>query len=260
MRIVFHPVFLLVAAISLLGGFGVYILAGVLAVLIHESAHAAAASHFGIRAAKITLLPFGARLSIGCAFLPRKSQSLILLAGAMGNAAAGVFAASFMWLWPWFFDFIGLFIVANVSVAVLNLLPVYPLDGGKIIELFCGRGPARALLAVSNIAFAALLVLGLVWFHWALVVFAACMLFSVNTDSKNEYVSKLCKSAAAKSGPVREVAVRSDMTLFDVFRAVDRRHYTKFIVTDRGNRPFFESDLEVFLTSYALDTRLVDII
>jgi len=260
MRIVFHPLFLLVIVIAIWMGLGMFMLMAILAVLIHESAHAIVAGRYGVRATKITLLPFGGEVSIDCAFLPRGAQVKILIAGSLANMIACVVAISFSWLLPFAFGLLGLFIVANVSVAIVNMLPFYPLDMGKIIALGDNEKITKALFFVSNLVFSMLFVAAIFIQSLVLALFAACMLISVNTETKDKYVSKLCKVLSVKQGPVREVAIQSSMTLLELLRQVNHRKYTKFIITDKRNIVLYETSLEKLLTEHKLDTRLLDII
>jgi len=262
MRVIFHPLFLVVIGLAVWMGAGLYALFAIIAVLIHESAHAIVANRYGVRATKITLLPFGAAVNIDCAFLPRGNQVAILLAGSFANMAVSVIAIAVVWIVPSLFNILGLFILTNFSVAFLNLMPLYPLDGGKIIALSSHRAIVRTLLFISNAFFTGLFLLALFWIQsWVVAILAAGMLFQINSESKNRYVSKLCKSLSDKSGRVREIAIRSDMTLFDVYKMISHKNYTKFIVTDKDNAVLFESDVESMLgKNMALDTKIVDII
>ena len=192
MKVVFHPLFLFVVIIAFWQGLGFYLLACILAVLIHESSHALAARYYGVRASRITLLPFGAAINLDCAFLPRKFRMAILLSGALGNIFASIFAGALLWLVPDLFFALGMFIVANMTIAVMNLLPLYPLDSGKIIELFHNRFITRLLHIFSNLVFFALFIVAcFVIKSFGIVLFAICMLFTINTESKSEYVVKL---------------------------------------------------------------------
>jgi Zn-dependent protease len=127
----------------------VYFLSLFLCILIHEFAHSITAASFGIRTESITLLPIGgiARLER----LPdRAGQELaIAIAGPAINViiAALLFVAlkvSDSWLPIKEITLINgpllerLFF-ANLCLAFFNLLPAFPMDGGRIL---------RALLAL----------------------------------------------------------------------------------------------------------------
>ena len=248
------------------------------AVLIHEVSHTWAAKVFGIRAQSLRLLPFGAEVEIECAFLPASKKILILLAGSFGNIVVALVCSSFLWLFPTTFMFLSYFIVANAIPAVLNLLPIYPLDGGKVLHLLAEDAKSGKrkvengkfmkkikfpfmLQVFSTVVFTGLLVYGCFWgFNVALILFSAAMIFCTNIEmKKTRFVSTLHKGVKINKNRIREVAVRSDMKLFEVYKLVSPKFYAKFIITDKGNRGFYEDSLERLLLEHSLDTRVGDV-
>lgn len=118
-------------------------------VLLHEFGHAMAARHYGIPTRDITLLPIG-----GVARLERlpdnpRHELVIAIAGPLVNVVLGGALAAFLVLShqsllpgesdPGFTVGQRLLLV-NVSLVLFNLLPAFPMDGGRVL---------RALLAMT---------------------------------------------------------------------------------------------------------------
>jgi CBS domain-containing protein len=122
------------------------------AVVVHEVGHAAVAARNGIRVRSVVLLPI-----TGISLLDEQSQRgldarreiYLALAGPAVNTALALALAvglhfirpethlfQFPWLTP--FDLPRSLVWSQIFVAALNLLPAYPLDGGRVL---------RALLA-----------------------------------------------------------------------------------------------------------------
>ncbi len=177
-----HPTFFLllgwVALSHLLSGEGLRGVAGGLllvlsvfaCVILHELSHARVARRFGIRTRSITLLPIGgiARLER----LPeRPSQELwVALAGPVMNLviASALFCAQWLvGLWASHplsqasSSFLTNLMWINVGLATFNLLPAFPMDGGRIfraaLAMRLGRDRATRVAARVGQAMAVLL-------------------------------------------------------------------------------------------------------
>jgi Zn-dependent protease len=157
---------------SVVGGVG-FILMLFLCVVLHELGHALTARRYGIGTRYITLLPIG-----GVALLERmprdpKQEIAVALAGPMVNV---VIALS---LWGWLAaanalvpaeqlsvtggPFLERLMVVNIFLALFNMLPALPMDGGRVLRaalaMRMGHGPATRTAASIGQGLA--LVLGL---------------------------------------------------------------------------------------------------
>lgn len=121
-------------------------------VCLHELGHSLVALHYKIPVASITLYPIGGISRI--TKRPKPNQELwVTLAGPAVNLVIalilwGVLTAehrpiSFNAIWAERGDFLTTLFDANIILFVFNLIPAFPMDGGRIL---------RAILAVAGVA------------------------------------------------------------------------------------------------------------
>ena len=118
-------------------------------VLLHEYGHCIAARRYGIQTRDITILPIG-----GLARLERMPERpleelIVALAGPAVNVAIAAFLAVVLYLRGELAELRGIegiaggfgepLMLANIALVVFNLIPAFPMDGGRVL---------RALLAM----------------------------------------------------------------------------------------------------------------
>jgi stage IV sporulation protein FB len=130
-----------------------FILAGFISVLVHELGHALTAKHFGKRV-EIVLQAFGGYAAYsGGGRLTRFQTFLITAAGPALQIALGMVAWLLINQIGEITDqakyFLVVLYVISFIWAVLNLLPVLPMDGGRILETILGPERIRLTLQIS---------------------------------------------------------------------------------------------------------------
>lgn len=158
-------------------------------VLIHELGHALAARNRGVQAEKIVLFPLG-----GGAYMPEQPKQLwsevfVYAAGPLANILLAVIAWGILLLrpdgkllvafylklsgnlvvFPGILDqLLGLTLAVNLLLAFGNLLPAYPLDGGRILRALL-RHPFGVRVSTVIVTVLGIIIgLGLAWAGWHL--------------------------------------------------------------------------------------------
>ena len=113
-------------------------------VVLHELGHALTARRFGIRTRNIVLLPIGGVASLEKMPDDPREEILVALAGPAVNIAI----AAFLWLLlsvqpaapvpetgvPLQAGILQNLLVLNLFLAIFNLLPAFPMDGGRVLR------------------------------------------------------------------------------------------------------------------------------
>lgn len=136
-----HPTFLLVLVLYGVLGLAAQALLVFALVLGHELAHLLTAKAYGFRVIGLELFPFGGAAYCDDLFEGRKwEESVMALAGPAFNLTLLFGAQVLRWQGLWTGELAADFVRFNFWLAAFNLVPVLPLDGGRV---------GRALLAES---------------------------------------------------------------------------------------------------------------
>jgi len=131
-----HPLFIPFAVGICLTGRGRLFFALFCFVTIHECCHCLVAKKFGGKVSRFAITPIGERATLrGIDDLPYAKRQLILLVGPLSNL---FFFCLFFVLGQYNGSFLE-YAKINLLLAVFNLLPVFPLDGGRICHYYFGE-------------------------------------------------------------------------------------------------------------------------
>ncbi len=245
-----HPLFFLLGIYyALTGGIFLFIICTATAV-IHELGHSFASSQLGYKLNKIMLMPFGAVVSGNLDGLKFFDEVKIALAGPLINVSVALFFVATWWIYPDIYAFTDVVVSANLSMALVNLLPVYPLDGGRIVFAMLGvklgYEKAFTISKVMGIVFA--LVLSLLFvvglfnnlLNLSLLFFSVFVFFgAISREKENKYVkifTVLDDEKLKRGVAVKVYAVHKDIKIKNLINLIDFRSVSEVEVFDNGNK------------------------
>lgn len=260
-----------------LTGDGLALVSYAVAVVLHEMAHAETARRRGYALTQIKIMPYGASLTGAFESMGWKDEFLIALAGPLCNVCLAVICTAVWWLVPATYFFTETFVLANVFTALTNLLPIFPLDGGRAaLALLSRRLPRQKAYKILRwfgvtacVAFLCLFafslyygVCNLTFALMATFVFGGT-LFPDKISRYQRLYSMAYRSEKLKHGlTVRETMVADSLTLHALSKMLSGNFYQRFLVMDDKLEQvgtITETQLESLLTRFPPDTRLKDI-
>lgn len=131
-----HPATFLFFILLFLTGYSTFLFPFILALILHEIGHAYIAKKLGYNLNKIWILPFGACLSFEEFSFHPQDEIKIAFGGPLVNIIMILITMTLWWTYPNTYAQTYTFAISNFSIAFLNLLPAYPLDGGRILTGF----------------------------------------------------------------------------------------------------------------------------
>jgi Zn-dependent protease/CBS domain-containing protein len=229
-------------------------------VVAHEYGHALMARRYGIRTPDITLLPIGGMARMER--MPEKplQEIKVALAGPAVNvviwAVLTLFGASAD---PATFaeptsigDFLGALAAVNLFLAIFNLIPAFPMDGGRVLRAVLAANMDR--VRATRIAAAMGQIAAFLFGFWGLtsgnpiLLLIAVFIFLAAQAESNDVASR---------DIARDLSVRdATITSFESLAPSDPLHVaaTTLIRTTQHEFPVLEADgrLAGFLTRTAL--------
>ena len=198
-----------------------FILALFACVVLHELGHALTARRYGIRTEKIILLPIG-----GVAAMERmpddpKEEIAVALAGP----AVNLVIALVLWLWLSVSgttmhaeqfslvegSFLEKLMVVNIILAVFNLLPAFPMDGGRVLRaaLSMRMSHNRATQVAAKVGQGMALWLGLIGllYNPFLIFIALFVWIGAAAEAGTEQLKSSLHDAAAGSAMLTDFQV-----------------------------------------------------
>ncbi len=238
-----HPLFLLFGLWFAYKGELLLFLVYTVVAVIHEFGHAAYAARIGCRLTRLRLLPCGAVVAGDIEGIPLSDEIRLALAGPLVNAACAAGFVALWWMFPDTYPYTDTAALASAVLAAVNLLPAYPLDGGRILCCFAvrfrGETFARRLMIGVGIAFSAIFV-GLFIASWffspnlTILFFALFILFGTFGARDERYLRLFAdfRASLARGMPVKQVALSQSCTVRRALSFLERGKFLELSLYD----------------------------
>lgn len=239
--------YLTMALVGMLGLFA--------SLLLHELAHSVVARYLGVTIKSITLFIFGGMAELGAEPSSPRDEFWIALAGPIMSLCLALgfwtFAqvATFISTATALVAVLSYLALINLVLALFNLVPAFPLDGGRVLRAYLWHRSGNALTATraasrSGAIFAYfLMVLGIVALFQG-AVFAGLWQLMIGgfvlIAARSSYTSQLARTAfegkSVSALMVRDpVTVGPEMTLSAFVNQIMLRHRVSFAPVVEGN-------------------------
>lgn len=277
-----HVTFLLLLVLFLSGGIKwLALMVGVFFfVTLHELCHSLVAKHYGIKVKEITLLPIGGVASM--ASIPEKpsQEFFISVAGPMFNVAVVVILYYPMKIllgpdvlfhrpystatWPLTIAYL---YWINLILALFNLIPAFPMDGGRVLRSLLARkiGYQKATKFAVNLGHIFALgfaYFGIVDFNIILIAIAIFIYVAASNEGMQVDLKETLKKFRIRDILSADfLTLNSDTTLAKVLELILHSHQEDFPVLENGKMAGFVTRLEIMtgIHSLGMQTEVKDI-
>ena len=123
-------------------------------VLAHELSHAIVARRFGLKVEGITLFIFGGATTIDADSRTPREEALIAIAGPAASLLIGaaLLVVGQIVTQPHIDGAIAWLGFVNIALGIFNLIPGFPMDGGRVLRALLWRVRGDRLVATRNAA------------------------------------------------------------------------------------------------------------
>lgn len=224
-------------------------------VVLHEFGHALTARRYGIGTQDILITPIGglARLER----LPEKPvhEMVVAIAGPLVNVLIALIIGAYLYLSGTGFDVIGseavvfeyfrnfpvLILFLNVVLVLFNLIPAFPMDGGRIlraaISIFQGRRKGTLIASwIGRVLAVGFLIFGLYENHIGLIFIGIFVFFAARAEYRNVAAEERYRHGCVADVLNHNFMVFSEDDLMqDVFQQWEGSEENAILVADEEN-------------------------
>ena len=187
-----NPLFLLMLVWAYFSGQLLSVLCVFCVAVLHEAGHGIAALLSGYELGAVRILPFGVNLKLAEEhFRSPRDEMMVAAAGPAVNLLLLLIGLLFSYATDFQITF---YIYSNIFMLLINLLPIVPLDGGRILRAclhteFDGVVAEKVMRVISVLSTMVILIAGVVLLYktkmnYSLMIAALFLLSTLTQDTK----------------------------------------------------------------------------
>ncbi|HOJ11963.1 MAG TPA: site-2 protease family protein [Clostridiales bacterium] len=237
----FHPILLLAVFLFFAAGHGIEFICAFVSISIHEAAHIFAASLMGLKIYNVNIHLAGLNAQIEENYCGTWQKIIMYICGPITNVllfgAVAVIKAYFEKLKYESPDLVITFLRVNIYLAVFNIIPILPLDGGRILCEILTRNKGlfaahKYMRIISFIILGFFFIIGVIqafyYYNFNILLIGLYILFimkSINQEAAFMNIKQLLyrRSRILKKGvyPARSLVVMDNVPMGEVVKNMD---------------------------------------
>lgn len=240
-----HPLFIIYLIFLVILGQFTSILIYFFVVLIHELTHSIIAKKLGYKLDKLLIMPYGVCLNYKTNSFTPQDEILIAISAPLVNLLIAVVCFALWWIYPVTFLYTQRFCYANLILFTFNILPCYPLDGGRVVAGILtkkfDRKLAIKITILFNILFCIVLILTFILgiffniININLLIIALFLFVGIlepNNSSSYNYLSAKSMSTfySSKSKQVKFLFINSSEKIYKIIAKMSKYKFNVFYV------------------------------
>lgn len=272
-KIKIHPTFWVYAIILIIQNNYIFFVASMLCIFMHEWAHAKVASSLGYYLDTLSIMPFGAMLSGENSF-DDSDGAKIAFAGPLINFALCVCLIALWWISPISYTYTKIIFDASLTLSIFNLLPIFPLDGARII-ISTSKNKLKTINRIKTMGIVISGVLAISFLasffykpNLSLGIISATIYLANISNSNDEtyrLISNNCLSDKNTNTTIQKytILVHYDLKLIRLLKHLKPDTYTTFEIIDndlKTVKTLSETDVRGFITKANLQCTIKELL
>ena len=240
-----HPLFIIYLIFLVIIGQFTSILIYFLVVFLHELTHSVVAKKLGYKLDKLLIMPYGVCLNYKTNYFTPQDEILIAISAPLVNLLLSVVCFALWWIYPITFLYTQRFCYANLILFTFNILPCFPLDGGRVLAGILTKKFERKLAikitVLFNILFCIILILTFIFGIFFNVLNINLLIISLflfvgilepNNSSSYNYLSAKCINSSdfLKSKQIKFTLINSSEKIYKIIAKMSKYKFNVFYV------------------------------